>query len=275
MIKAKIIADSLNSYTGDRLTSWVLTYPRFIHSEIMTHRVFSRNAASSRAIPSSKLIQMIEEDPAIPVYWGEDQKGMQAKRSLDNSKEIEALKLWVKARDEAISIAKQLQELGLHKQIANRILEPWMHMTVILSGTEYENFFALRAHKDAQPEFQMLAYLMLEKYNSNEPKRLKSGEWHIPFGDNLDSSISDDLKIEIATARCARVSYVNFEGKDDYEADFKLHDRLLKAGHYSPFEHCARADETHSSGNFKGFIQYRHFLNYSERSDDRVVKHKI
>jgi thymidylate synthase ThyX len=320
MIKAEIIADSINS-KGCRLTSYILEYPRFIHAELMTHRVFSRNEASSRAIPIEKMIQQVIDNPAMPIWWGKNQSGMQAKEELDDAQKIwnvhkavrsgqfehihkiqvstkEAAKLaWLEARDNAINHVKKLNEIGLHKQIANRILEPWFNIRVILSGTEFENFFALRVHPDAQPEIQELARQMLELYNTSKPKQLKAGEWHIPFGDRIDEkrlsdllikpamiSVEDgerwnkqfnDLKIKIAIARCARVSYFNYDGKDDYQADIKLCDRLFGQipRHLSPTEHVAQAlDSDELIGNFRGFKQYRKFFVDENLKDGRVKR---
>lgn len=318
MIKAEIIADSINP-RGCRLTTFVLEYPRFVHAELMTHRMFSKNAASSRAIPIEKMIQQVIDNPAMPVWWGKNQSGMQAKEELDNtiknykvtqtfvsngfssdhtfeiSTREAARQEWLYARDRAIETVKRLNDIGLHKQIANRILEPWFNIRIILSGTEFENFFALRAHPDAQPEIQALAYKMLEEYNKSKPKELKAGEWHIPFGDKIDGMklhytvrgmferghtdiINDEfdiLKAKIAIARCARVSYFNYEGKDDYEADIKLCDRLFGSvpRHLSPTEHVAQAnDDEQFIGNFKGFKQYRYFFHDQNLKDDRVKK---
>ena len=306
MINAKILLDSVNP-VGNRITSWILTYPRFFHSEIMTHRVFSRNAASSRAIPVKRMIDDIRQNCAMPIFWGKNQPGMQAKEELDdivkrreitvspvgNSLDPYTLTVtdkhaakheWLIARDSAIKHAEKMLELGVHKQIANRILEPFMHMTVILTGTEFENFFALRAHPDAQPEFQELAYKMLDIYQLSEPKKLKEGEWHIPFGDKLDETRltelyyqtaipHEELKLRIATARCARVSYLNFEGKDDYNKDIELSETLSSSGHWSPFEHCAMAmSASEFSGNFKGWKQYRKTFYEENRGDGRVQK---
>lgn len=306
MINAKILLDSINP-VGNRITSWILTYPRFFHSEIMTHRVFSRNAASSRAIPVKRMIDDIRQNCAMPIFWGKNQAGMQAKEELDDTikhREIvvspvgnglDPYKLtvtdkhaakheWLAARDSAITHAEKMLELGVHKQIANRILEPFMHMTVIITGTEFENFFALRAHPDAQPEFQDLAYKMLDIYQLSEPKKLKEGEWHIPFGDKLDETRltelyyktaipHEELKLRISVARCARVSYLNFEGKDDYNKDIELSETLSSSGHWSPFEHSAMALSTSEySGNFKGWKQYRKTFNEENRGDGRVQK---
>ena len=298
MISAKILSDSLNP-AGCRLTTWILTYPRFFHSELMTHRVFSRNAASSRAIPVKKVIEEVKNNTSMPVYWGKNQSGMQASEELDEASKELAKTEWFKARDLAIEQAQKMLDIGLHKQIANRILEPFMHMTVILTGTEFENFFSLRAHKDAQPEFQELAYMMLHLYKSTDPKNLKEGEWHIPFGDKIDeqrlvdceafkketqgmeigltSELKDHVSLfkrKIATARCARVSYLNFEGKDDYNSDIQLCNILSSSGHWSPFEHCAQAlPDEQWSGNFRGWKQYRKFFQQENREDERVQKY--
>lgn len=333
MIKAEIIADSLNSKSC-RLTTFILEYPRFCHSEFMTHRMLSKNAASSRAIPIEKMIQQVMDNPAMPVWWGKNQSGMQAKEELDNS--IEKLRiwgaladpttndgeyvatlsapygdldyakrLWIEARDAAIEYVKQLNKIDLHKQITNRLLEPWFNIRIIASGTEFENFFALRAHPDAQPEIQALAYKMLEVYNNSEPKRLKAGEWHIPFGDKIDKerlknlasykkekALFDEkgvpmppatnealalsnIACKVAVARCARISYLNYEGKDDYEADVKLCDRLFGSvpRHLSPAEHVAEALDSDSYiGNFRGFKQYRKFFEDENAKDSRVKK---
>ena len=245
-ISAKIIADSVNCQ-GNRLTTFVLTFPRIVLAEFNTHRMLSRNSASSRAIPFEKMIKMVEEDPFIPIKWMKDHKGMQGTEYFEDGSACKYL--WLKAKDEAIKQAQILSNKGITKQICNRLLEPFMWHTVICTASEWQNFFALRAHKDAEIHIQELAYRMLDEYNGSTPKKLQAGEWHIPFGDKFNEGrlsflhahgSIQELAIKIATARCARVSYLNFEGKDDYEADIKLHDRLLQSGHMSPFEHCAQ-----------------------------------
>jgi thymidylate synthase ThyX len=206
-----------------------------------------------------------------------------------------AKRIWLDSRNKAVAQVKLLNQVGLHKQIANRILEPWLHIRIILSGTEFENWFALRVHKDAQPEICALATKMLELYNASEPKYLKDGEWHIPFGDNFNkenlhalnvqtfgltkSAVyyykqEEELKKKIAVARCARISYLNFEGKDDYSADIKLCDRLFANNpkHLSPTEHVAQAQGNSDwSGNFKGFKQFRKFFPQENLTDPRVI----
>lgn len=282
MIKAEIIADSKNEF-GNRITTFVLTFPRIILAELNTHRALSRNSASSRAIPFDKMLKMVEENPFIPIKWMKDHKGMQGVEYFENIDDLWELKArWLQARDRAVDQARILSTLGLTKQIVNRLLEPFMWHTAIVTATEWENFFALRAHEAAEIHLQDLAHKMLGAYNFSNPKQLKTLEWHIPFGDqfdierlkklsNLDIQKAHNIKIKIATARCARVSYMNFEGKDDYEADIKLHDMLLSSGHMSPMEHCAQAMKGWS-GNFQGFIQYRKMIQGENKQDNRVTK---
>ena len=269
MIESKIVLDSINQ-NGNRITTYVITYPRWILAEFNTHRMLSRNSASSRAIPTKKMIQALIDNPAMPEYWGKNQSGMQSNEEL-SQEEIEKCKVeWLLARDEAIKYVNKLLEIGLHKQTANRILEPWAHITTLVTSTEWQNFFALRAHKDAQPEFQKLAFAMLEDYNASTPNELKTGEWHCPFGDNIEGLNQKD-RMKVAVARAARVSYTNIEGETSVEKDIELHDRLLASGHCSPFEHAARAMCTDRAyGNFFGWKQYRKFLKNENRSDERV-----
>ena len=258
---AKILADSFNSATGGRLTTFEISYPRIVHGEIMTHRVMSRNSASSRAIPVTKLIKAVEEDPFIPIWWGKHQSGMQAHEELDETRLKAAREAWLGARDEAVNTAKYLNNLGLHRQIANRGLEPWMWITVIISATEWDNFFRLRCHPDAQPEIRKIAEMMQELYRNSTLEILLPGEWHRPLlFDEADlDDVSEENKCKISVGRCARVSYLTHDGKRDIEADIKLHDRLLPPKHFSPFEHVAQAWETPiRSGNFTGgWHQYR------------------
>jgi thymidylate synthase ThyX len=172
MIKSEIVCDSIGHH-GQRITSFVMTYPRFIHSEVMTHRVFSRNAASSRAIPIQKMIDDIKKCPARPVHWGRHQKGMQAHEALGRDEALRAIALWDKAALQAISVVQEMIELGVHKQVANRLMEPFAHMTTLVTATDFDNFFSLRADTDAQPEFQVLAFKTLDAYLNGTPKPLE------------------------------------------------------------------------------------------------------
>lgn len=281
MIEVKLVADSLNAQTQDRLTTFLLTYPRYIHAELMTHRVFSRNAASSRAIPVVKFRQDVTDNPVIPSHWGTNQPGMQAGEELNNiledwiwpstgenvTQREFAKRTWLAARDVALGAHVALEKVGLHKQIANRVIEPWFHIQVLVSATEYQNWFGLRCHKDAHPDIQALADAMLEVYVTKEPVILLPGEWHLPFGDqHLDQDMPVMDKVKICTARAARVSYKTFEGEIDFAKDIELHDRLMKSGHWSPFEHPAEASK-HGvwSGNYRGFKQYRKMFSNEHR----------
>ena len=362
MFNCQILADSL-SPQGHRLTTMKITFPRFILAEFNTHRMFSRNSASSRAIPFNKMVKMVIQNPFIPIAFQKEHKGMQGTEYLDPNKKYtfkevqmiihETLKKgyfneeeeqwdesflpvdeamnkyvnpillssdegltcsewWLKTRDLVIGCAYVLSSFGVTKQLVNRLLEPFMWHTVIVTATEWENFFKLRCpqytfnmgDQDTDEEFvfkskkdaieffgvdeiveydqghgiaisdltdmqwlelntsqaeihiQAIAELMWDAYNESKPKQLQAGEWHIPFGDNIDDqwienyldeydydqSWKETYKIKIAIARCARISYETLgdNPKIDYEADMRLHDTLLSNGHASPLEHCAR-----------------------------------
>lgn len=275
MIEAKIVTDSICP-EGKRLTTFVLTYPRFIHSEFLTHRMFSRNASSSRAIPVKKQIQMVKDNPAIPLAFTKNKAGMQGGEVLENEDHEQAVQSWLRARDYAARYAQQLADLEVHKQYANRILEPFAHITVVCTATEYANFFALRYHSMAQPEICELAKQMWEAYSTNIPDKLQYNEWHLPFigiedkhnvyaeGIDYESTL-----IKMSVARCARVSYLNHEGKKPtIEEDIKLYDRLVGTApiHASPAEHQAQCwigkgiiDPSYQS-NLIGWAQYRKML---------------
>lgn len=290
MISAKVVADSINE-SGNRITSLVVVIPRIVLAELNTHRALSKNSASSRAIPFKKMAKMVEENPFIPIAFQKDHKGMQGTEYFteEEIKKNGIVEEWLGARDYALHRANALHEKGVTKQLVNRLLEPFMYHTVLITATEWENFMALRNHEDAEIHIKEAAVKILEALNSSTPKLLKKDEWHIPFGDDLDydrvskmyseNNIVPDklirgLMVEIATARCARVSYLNFEGKDDYEADVKLHDQLLDSGHMSPFEHCAQAKDGNTiSGNFVGWFQYRKLYQEENRKDNRIIKH--
>jgi hypothetical protein len=280
--EASIILDSISS-AGVRLTTFQLRYPRFIHAELMTHRVFSRNASSSRAIPVKKMIQDIIREPAEPVFWGSNKPGMQAGEELTGRDLMDAKNYWRDAMWGAIIQAQKLVNLGLHKQIANRLLEPYGHINVVVTSTEFQNFFTLRCHETAQPEIKVLADLMLELYRTNEPQRLESGEWHLPYvqlKDRLELSAGDEnegLKLlkAISVARCARVSYLTHDGRQtSITEDLELYDRLVGSQplHASPAEHQATPDEgvqhgfktswmyPEQHGNLRGWRQLRKML---------------
>ena len=375
-IEAKIIADSINPQ-GDRLTSVLVTFPRIILAEVNTHRMLSKNTSSSRAIPFKKMVESVQNDPFIPIAWQSKHSGMQGTEYLNGESEQKLLvNKWLEARDLAIQQAKLLNNSNVTKQLCNRLLEPFMWTTMLITGSKegWDNFFSLRlpeyhlkgiptvdealslssetitlvgkSKKELLKEINQidndsytgfktiinnytdLDWLQINKgkaeihmmtlsekiydaIQESVPKKLKENEWHIPFRDKMNDEKIEDLlrgpyrasyirhegdlqqaKVEIATARCARLSYMTFDGIIDYEKDIKLHDSLLESHHMSPFEHCARAMSTdeyfefakgkllvkdgYGDGdsleqdldnstegwcrNFKGFISYRHII---------------
>lgn len=279
-IEAKVIADSI-SEAGVRLTTLQLVYPRFIHAEFMTHRVFSRNASSSRAIPVAKMIEQVRTNPAMPIHWGKNQAGMQAKEELSDAfnesigtSERQYVKnLWMHAAELAAMNAERMSQLGAHKQVVNRLLEPFQHIHVVMTSTEFDNFFELRAHEDAQPEIQALAYAMRDAMNASTPKLIRRGEWHLPYvteDERNDAYFQQPenrwLLPKISAARCARVSYLKHDGAvPSIEEDLTLFQRLAGAQpiHASPLEHAATPGPnptfTPRTRNFRGWQQFRAF----------------
>ncbi len=285
-IAAKIVADSINKQ-GCRITTFVVTFPRFLLAELNTHRMLSRNSASSRARPFHVMLKDVCDDPFIPLRWMAAHKGMQGTNYLNETDSEAAVTEWLKARDMAVEQAMKLDKLMVTKQLVNRLLEPYMWHEVIITATDYANFFSLRAHADAEIHIAALAHAMLDAYNQSTPKILNAGEWHVPFGDCIDEEklVGQDIetaKIEIACARCARISYRPFgsESSYDYAADRKLFKQLADSGHMSPLEHCAQAMSDaewdaapqHRSGNFHGFVQFRKRFANETRSDSRIVE---
>ena len=375
--KCEIIADSL-SPQNHRLTTFKVTYPRIIHSEFCRHRILSRNTASSRAIPFEKMVKDVQENPFIPIAWQKSHKGMQGTEywidddtvTVDEGDEYERyteiysatehfITEWLEARDLAIAQSYELNRLGVTKQLCNRLLEPFVWTTELVSGTEWDNFFSLRCpsylydyedkpiyfkskkewvkyynesrgYKENNPDFtkvenltdlewlqinksqaeihiQKIAEMMWDEINLSIPKTLKEDQWHIPYSDNMNISADDSdalwqafknnrfrgeyecesipTEILVATARAARISYTTLgdNPKIDYEADIKLHDRLLESKHLSCFEHCSRAmsekeyesfykgegaNKGHTGldenkgwcNNYRGFINYRYLI---------------
>lgn len=265
MISAKVIADSV-SPLGARLTTMELSYPRFIHGELMTHRVFSRNAASSRAIPTSKLIEQVRTNPAMPVEWGSNKPGMQAGPELRGADKWLAEATWKVAATNAARQASILAEAGAHKQTVNRLLEPFMWMKTIVSSTEWDNFFQQRISPHSQPEMCRLALLMSDALHASEPEYVDYDGWHTPyFPTPLSEAVYEERCISVA--RCARVSYLNHDGTRDVQKDLDLYARLKRDGHWSPFEHVATPDRIIPEkgswlGNFDGWAQLRHLKAY-------------
>lgn len=284
-IDATIIADS--EIEGKRITSFILKYPRAIHAELMTHRLFSRNAASSRAIPYKKMVEKVRKDPFIPVQFQKDHSGMQGSEYITGWKLKLVRSLWILGSKFAILSSLMLSKANVTKQLANRMLEPFIWYTVLVTATEYDNFFELRCPKyktsagvfktkvdaviehvehglgmdlptsdldwllcnksGAEIHIQELAERMYDEMRDSDPTKLKPGEWHIPF-DNHEEKLETRLKV--AVARCARLSYETFDGEISVDKDLKLFDMLAANKHMSPFEHCARAMSPYEQTRF-------------------------
>lgn len=297
MIKATIIADSISAHTNQRITTFELEYPRFIHAELMTHRQFSRNAASSRAIPIDKMIEQVLSNPAEPIHWGANQSGMQADKQIVETGR--AKQVWKIAKEDAIYHAEKLQELGLHKQIVNRILEPFQMMKTLVTATSFDNFFNLRCHKDAQPEIKQLADLMYQAMQKSTPEVLQAGEWHTPYVQHertmdgellyfvesdsfnyyedrfIRDYLSEEEAIKISCSCSAQVSYR--KNDTSIEKALAIYDKLVNSEpvHASALEHCATPIDIEStkdgithfdindvpySGNFTNWVQYRQLI---------------
>lgn len=273
---AKIIADSINDW-GQRLTTMEVVMHRFVLAEFNTHRVFSRNSASSRAIPYTKVSERVRTNVAWPVKWGQEQKGMQSGAEIENNATLISINnTWSAARDSALWCGDLLYGLGLHKSLINRMLEPFMWHTVIVTATEWDNFFWQRCHPDAQPEMKAAADEMQRAFFRSTPEHLTHGMWHLPYISKQDreevkkmelfgpdaathGAVTETLK-KISTARCARVSYLTHDGKRDLMEDVGLFARLSESGHWSPFEHVATPVSFGSQfplSNFRGWKQFR------------------
>ena len=277
--EVKIILDSV-SLDGARLTTLTAKYPRFIHAEMLTHRVFSRNTTSSRAIPMAKLRQQVIDDPVIPIHWGRNQPGMQAAEELDEKAREEALVEWLTIRDAAVVTHGGLERLGLHKQVANRILEPFLWTTCLISSTTWDNFLALRRDKDAQPEMQKIACMIGDALDASKPVVRSE---HLPYAHSLGdlgafcSALRPDIPMthkitkmakKISAARCARISYLTHEGTRDIDRDLELADRLISSRHWSALEHPATVCPG-QHGNFRGWKSYR--KEFAGESGERVA----
>jgi len=313
--EAKIIADSV-SESGKRLTTFVVVLPRIILAEWNTHRVFSRNSASSRAIPVVKQLRAILNEPFVPSEFGVNRPGMQAGEALSGKLHDDAINVWLESRDNQIFSALKLMTspayaedawihrseenddfkafvldmcerveakdpeifgredlLAIHKGLTNRLLEPYMWHTIIVTATEWSNFFALRTSNDAQLEIRTIAQLMEEEYETSVPNLVGDGEWHLPFlqPNEVEWAKTHITEARLAvSARCARVSYLTHDtGEADLTKDLALATRLMQSGHMSPFEHAAtpvsvldfnNPRRSNWSGNFYGWHQFRKML---------------
>jgi thymidylate synthase ThyX len=287
-ISAAVVQSSISDQ-GVILHTLELEYPRFILAEVNTHRMLSKNSASSRAIPVAKMHSLLS---AEPVFWGANKPGMSASEEIG---EIDRAKhLWESAKESAVKYSTEMSASGLHKQITNRVTEPWMMVKTVISGTEWANFLWLRNHPDAQPEIHELAKCIEQVLSGSGPQHIGDGEWHVPYIDRIrgDDGVlryfSSGQEVTVETAKkvsascCAQVSYRALDVS--IEKAEMIFDKLINSEpmHASPVEHQATPIHftdysnphdywsegiTHQdkygtlwSGNFRDWIQYRKML---------------
>lgn len=316
-ITAKIVAHSSSAVTGKDIITFELTYPRFVHSEMLTHRLFSRNAASSRAIPVNAMLDLVKTKPAMPIHWGANQPGMQAKRECDapvltygdghDEVVLYREKAWKQAARDASTWAELFSEAGYHKQIVNRLLEPFQMMKTVVTATEWDNFFHLRLHPDAQPEIMELARVMYEALQRSEPEVLQPGEWHTPYVRTLRlasgrddkfgkrvycqtyterwdekyqqaertwTEMSEEDALKVSASCCAQVSYRKSD--DSLEKALMVYDRLVnsKPVHASPFEHSATPMAADVSLGTDGVTAFHNTLGFMSGNFSGWVQHR-
>lgn len=283
-------------------------YHNFIANNIVCHN--SRSSCSSRACPSWKKLLECLTVPVIPSFQ-KNQSGMQSSVDLSVEEQEEAEETWLQSRNYAIAhasiltdrtyigkaesdawkiiddyiklkcpdILTSVNKYRLHKQWVNRLLEPYMWHTVIVTATDWDNFFKLRYEKSSQPEIRIVARKMLEAYITSVPKNLSIGEYHLPYVQNDEKSRPIEDQIKISVASCARVSYMNHDGKRNFDKDVDLYQRLLDSKHMSPFEHVAiESNDTSYSGNFRGWTQFRKTLvdnTYSEINLEELLNNGL
>lgn len=300
-IVAKVIAFSICVRTGQTIITYELEYQRFIHAEFMTHREFSRNAMSSRAIPIKKMIEQVRNNPAKPVHWGKNQPGMQANEELTGLSRKNVELLWEGAAEFAALQAETMDHLGAHKQVANRILEPFQYMKTVMTTTSLVNWNWLRDHEDADPTIRALAVAMIEALEAfGEPTVLKAGEWHMPYVNVIrdctgkllylkgklpelsqKTQVLETLTLEealmVSSSCCAQVSYRLLD--ETLEKAIKVYDRLVNSipVHASPFEHQATpiAESTKETCNDYGNGERYYFGKNINQPDPRTWQEGI
>lgn len=261
--QAKKILDSI-SPDGIRLTTFQTRFWRPILPELNTHRAISKNAGSSRARPSKAIIDQVWNDPWGPIHWGKNQAGMQAREEVYDKDG--ARTDWKNAANKAAYIAEGMAEDGVHKQIVNRLLEPFTYVDVLLTATDWANFFALRLHEDAQPEMQDLARAIKSAMDASEPTLLQPGEWHLPYV-TADEKAALPLYVQqkLSVSRCAKISYTAFDGTvEPIEKELARYSRLVETQpvHASPLEHvCTPATgDDYRSSNLSGWNMLRKYI---------------
>lgn len=293
MYECKLILHSI-SPEGVELLTYEIVFPRIVLAEVVTHRILSgdpqaelllpertslkglsKNTASSRAIPFTRMVEAVKADPYIPERWSRNGRGMQESGWLDEAGSREATAVWLRARDAAVCYATRLHAIGVHKQEVNRLLEPWAWTRQILTGTEWNNFFALRTDKDAHPAFRTIARMMYLAYQASEPVEVDHKCWHAPYVGqgslkelSQKTGIPEEDVLKVSAARCAWVSY-DPPGVDGFSVDRAraTFDKLMggRLKHASPVEHQAHPALPSSisyrwRSNFRGWVQYRKYF---------------
>lgn len=277
----EVVLASRHAQTGRLVVSLHMRYPRIIHGELMTHRVFNRNARSSRAVPIKTLLGEIRSSAFIPWHWTGAKPGMQgvpnwqekilvkgaAALHVDTDIPVNAEAAWLWGRDLMADLAESFADADYHKQVANRLVEPWMWMDLLVTSTHWANFMHLRDHPDAEPHIRDLAVLVGKALEAagDQAQILHPGQWHLPYvtREEIDrelpawrfTSAADavlrpettvaDLGKMISAARCARISYKPFDGNSTYEKEIERFNSLIgnDAVHASPLEHQCTPDE--------------------------------
>lgn len=258
-IEVKLITYSESADTRKRLATFTLKIPKFIWGHIISHRTLSRNSASSRAIPAKRIRRDVLKNPFLPVYFGENKPGMQSGDALKGFRLWIAKKVWLWSRYVPVFFHYLGEKIGIHKEVVNRLIEPWLMVDIIITATEWSNFISLRTNEAAQPEIRYVAEQIDNLLKEQVPAKLQTGQWHFPFILEKEQTLDLDIKKKISAARCARVSYSLFDGKtSNIESDLRLCKKLSSSGHWSPFEHVAEAlSREDRIGNFIGWKQYR------------------
>lgn len=294
-LSVRVVKFSVSDF-GIPLITVHMRYWRGIHSELMTHRAFSRNARSSRAVPVHKMLEEVKNYPFVPKHWGSNQKGMQAGSECNAEVNLDELDewysregAWVEASKFAAMTAKGYSDAGYHKQVANRLLEPFMMIDTLVTSTDWSNFMALRDHSDAEPHMRDLAVATFEAFRESRDqiRVLKPGQWHLPYV-TPDEENELDLSVlkKISAARCARISLSPFDGNGSVEAEVDRYDKLVSSWpvHASPVEHQATPDDRvytphpvwehpREHRNFRGWRQNRAMIpNETVWDDDEWVK---
>lgn len=287
-VTAKVVVHSIAHHEAPELVTMEVNFPRMVLAEFNTHCVFSRNSASSRAIPVEVQLRMILDNLYLPFFFGANKSGMQANEELEGDDLIAAVNNFMVGRDIAILQAVALmggvktikgealqeelgnmmenytwlqgffmpQAIGLHKQNANRVLEPYMWHKVIVTATDWANFYGLRCNEHAQPEIREAALAMIKAHEGSSPTFLKEGEWHTPYINEDEQSLPAFERKSVSAGRCARVSYLTHDGVRDISKDMELYQRLLDGGHMSPLEHVATYDPK-ARGKLRSWRAYR------------------